>query len=230
MAASRIGIPHQAIDLRFSSDKDKHCRTVIAHRHPTAVIYDDVTTVDHELCPSVDVFTSGFPCQPFSREGLKLGTKDDRGKIGKDVIKYIQRQKPKTFILENVPTICRGDHKKFFDSLIQSLKKVKDNGTQCYFVDHKVLNTAEHGIPQSRKRVYIVGIKKKNLVTEFEWPRTLPFKNPADFLDPIDKKLLSEPDWPTSARRLQVLLTACGMLNDVMLNDVSLKRDLQSCW
>ncbi len=92
------------------------------------------------------------------------------------MIKYILKNKPRLFILENVSGLMSRRHKKTLDKLLKRISKEKRrNGSRYYNIRHKLLNTNEYGIPQNRPRVYIVGISAEHETdVEFTWPEQLP--------------------------------------------------------
>ena len=132
--------------------------------------------------PQVDFYVAGAPCPAFSQIGRRQGLKDNggagganRGAVLLDCVGYIVSRRPKTFILEQVPGLLQGKHKKVFDKIMVLLQGVERRGKPLYHVEFKVVNTCElTGIPQNRPRVYILGAYKtlmqRHGVTEFTWP------------------------------------------------------------
>ena len=117
------------------------------------------------------MYVAGFPCQPFSTAGLQRGfadTKDGRGELFWEVLRYIEDRRPKIFLLENVEGLTTLDGGKTLSVILEALKSVgsgkrKSGETQTkgiYDVHWKVLNTSDHGIPQNRRRWYCVGIRR----------------------------------------------------------------------
>ena len=103
---------------------------------------------------NVDLYMSGFPCQPFSLAGYQQGFKDEKGRgtIVNYVLEYIEKKRPNIFILENVKGFTVLDGGKYVKQVVQTLKEIKDNGsTSAYIVHHKVINTNDHGVPQHRE-------------------------------------------------------------------------------
>ena len=83
-----------------------------------------------------------------------------RGTIFHDVLKYIEARLPKVFILENVKGLVKINIGKDLRYMLKLLRQVKRNGSQAYVIKHQIMDTKEHGIPQSRPRWYCVGIRK----------------------------------------------------------------------
>lgn len=145
------------------------------------MLFGDICKRNIKDIPYIDMYECGFPCQPFSVAGKRKGTKDSRGTIFWECLQVIQYKKPMIFILENVRGLLSIDQGKTFQSMMDELNKIKIS-----HVDWKILNTADYGIPQSRKRIYIVGILKKSLKTEFKWPEPIPCKPLECFVDQND--------------------------------------------
>lgn len=164
---------------KFSSDIDKYCIQTIKANFNPEIIFGDITKRDIKKVPYVDIYVSGFPCQPFSQAGKRLGFEDKyRGNIFfycYDVIKTI---KPKCFILENVRGILTHNKKKTFKTIICKLNELKD-----YKVSWKLLNTKDYGIPHSRPRVFIIGLKGDK---DIKWPKERKMKKLNSYIDHKD--------------------------------------------
>ena len=112
--------------------------------------YKDAALRDISSMPKVDLFFSGFPCQAFSLQGLRLCLADPRGQSFDFSMRYIEYHKPSMVVMENVPAIMYGallEH--ILDRLISA----------GYSVDAEVLNTKDFGLPHNRKRLYIVAVQ-----------------------------------------------------------------------
>ncbi len=109
----------------------------------------------------VDVVLGGFPCQTFSYSGKRKGLSDPRGQLYKQMIRVIEHYRPKIFIAENVDGIRNSRknmigedvNKTALDTILEDFEKVG------YNVQYHVLNAADYGVPQSRRRVIIMGIR-----------------------------------------------------------------------
>ena len=104
-----------------------------------------------ESIPPHDILCGGFPCQPFSKAGKKLGREDNRGTLFDEIAKILEFRKPKYFILENVPFIAKHDNEETWNFMQDKLAQLG------YKVDHKIYSPQDFGIPQHRKRIFIVG-------------------------------------------------------------------------
>ncbi|MFQ5432393.1 MAG: DNA cytosine methyltransferase, partial [Nitrospinota bacterium] len=122
---------------------------------------DDIREINPSQIPDHDLLFAGFPCQPFSIIGNGRGFSDARGTLFFEIVKIIQAKQPKVFILENVKRLV--GHKNG-ETLNKILKTLRDLG---YWVDYKVLNALDYGLPQKRERVFIVGFSEPKA---FFWP------------------------------------------------------------
>jgi len=133
------------------------------------------------------MYVCGFPCQPFSslhaiNYQKDPNTKDKRKNMVNHCYDVIKIKQPCCFVLENVPKLVTEDGGRKFKSI---LKKLSTLGP--YEINHAILNTADFDVPQMRKRLYIVGIRKDTLKKSFEFPTPIPqTKTLEDFL--VDKK------------------------------------------
>src|SRR5699024_11216832 len=114
----------------------------------------DVTKIKEEDVPDHDVMVGGFPCQSFSISGNRLGLKDTRGTLFFEVARIVTEKQPKVVLLENVKGLLSDDNGK---TLHVILKTLNDAG---YLVDFKIINSKEHGVAQSRERVFIIGVRE----------------------------------------------------------------------
>ena len=85
-------------------------RLLIAGSHAPAMTYEDITSTARRQAPHVDVYTAGFPCQPYSAAGLNLGKEDHRC-VASYVVQYIKTRLPTLFVLENVKNLLSIRHK-----------------------------------------------------------------------------------------------------------------------
>jgi DNA (cytosine-5)-methyltransferase 1 len=171
----------------FSSEIDKHCITTIKANFNPKIIFGDLTQRKLKDIPDIDMYVCGFPCQPFSIAGERHGTLDPRGTIFYECLKVIKYKKPIIFLFENVHGLLSINQGTTFKEMIRLLETIKQNKQFIYNVYWKVLNTADYGIPQSRKRVFIIGIRKDYLQKPFEWPKSIPCKPLKEFVDWNDK-------------------------------------------
>jgi len=149
-------------DCVFTSEIKPYAVDVLTQNHPNEIITGDITQVDARDIPSFDFLLAGFPCQAFSAAGKRLGFQDTRGTLFFDVERIIAERKPYGFILENVEGLVNHDKENTHDKIGRTLKTILEHLEALdYKVSWKVLNAKCFGVPQDRKRIYIVGTKKK---------------------------------------------------------------------
>jgi len=140
----------------FSSEWDVHAQKTyeanFGHKP-----HGDITQVEVEDIPAHNILLGGFPCQPFSQAGQKLGFEDTRGTLFFDVARILEFHKPEIFLLENVKGFLGHDKGRTFEVVRKVLEDLD------YIVFHKVLNARDFGVPQNRERIYIIGINKTKL-------------------------------------------------------------------
>jgi len=169
----------------FSCDVDKYAKMTIMANFPPKTFYDDLTKRDNTQAEAADLYVAGFPCQPFSAAGKQQGFADElgRGTIFFKVREYIKAKSPKVFVLENVKGLTTLQGGKYFDAIMQSLEALGS-----YNIVHKIFDTKDHGVPQTRQRIYICGIHKDHDMGTFSWPQPLPRVSIEKFLEPRKKK------------------------------------------
>ncbi len=116
--------------------------------------YGNITKIDVDTLPNFDLLIAGFPCQTFSVIGKKEGFNDIRGQLIFHIIDILKAKNIKYFILENVKGLTTHDKGNTLKIILSSLDEAG------YYVEHKVLNSMNYGVPQMRQRVYFVGIRK----------------------------------------------------------------------
>lgn len=148
----------------FSSDIDSSARLTYHENfgeYPTG----DITTVDAKLIPSHDILFAGFPCQPFSIIGNGDGFEDARGTLFFEIARILRDKIPKAFILENVKRLVTHNDGHTFRRIIEALTDIG------YWVDYRILNALDYGLPQKRERVFIVGFINPVNLSLFRWPK-----------------------------------------------------------
>lgn len=142
--------------------------------------YGDITldSTKENIPDNFDLLCGGFPCQPFSICGKKLGFDDTRGTLFFDVCEILKKKKPQCFLLENVQHLTKHNKGRTFQVIIDSLLNLG------YNVSYKVLNANNFGIPQSRERIFIVG--SRNGMFNFDKIKTLPKQKLESLIDMSD--------------------------------------------
>jgi DNA (cytosine-5)-methyltransferase 1 len=146
-------------------------------------VHGDITQIDAKDIPDFDFLLAGFPCQAFSVAGTRKGFDDTRGTLFFDVARIIREKKPTGFLLENVEGLVSHDHGRTLEVILNVLKDLK------YHVDWKVLNSADFGVAQSRKRIYISGRKDREIsLSNFEKHTSILEDILEEGLPPLDTK------------------------------------------
>lgn len=146
-AAAELGITLECLGY---SEIDKHAIATY-EEHFDQPNFGDITTVNADDLPDFGLFAGGFPCQAFSIGGKRRGFEDTRGTLFFDVARILRAKRPGHVLLENVKGLLSHDGGRTFRIIIETLT---DLG---YCVEWQVLNSKNHGVPQNRERVYIVG-------------------------------------------------------------------------
>ena len=142
----------------------------------------DVTEVDFNATPDVDVMIGGFPCQSFSTVNPTKDTNDARANLYKQIVRFLQTKQPKYFICENVKGLMTLQGGSIVNKIIGEF-------CQCgYRVQFRLLKAVEFGIPQRRERVIIIGIRN-DLVFNYEYPTPICTKETATPLGAVIDKL-----------------------------------------
>lgn len=135
----------------FTSEIKPYAVNVLRDNHPSETITGDITKVDTKNIPDFDILCAGFPCQAFSSAGKRQGFADTRGTLFFEVERILRDKRPKGFILENVEGLVNHDGGKTLKVIIDKLTALN------YKFEYRVLNSKYFGVPQERKRIYIVG-------------------------------------------------------------------------
>jgi DNA (cytosine-5)-methyltransferase 1 len=164
-ALIRLNIDYESI---FSCDMDKYARQTYIHNYGQPKYYPE-NVYDREIPKeSLDFYMTSPPCQAFSLAGKRKGEDDKRGILFYNSHEFIQKNKPRYFIFENVKGLLSDDKGKTFQRWIDYLAGKSVNGNPTifphdesvpYHVYYQVLNAKNYGIPQNRERVFIVGIR-----------------------------------------------------------------------
>lgn len=159
----RIALEELGAKCVFSSEWDKQAKLTYSTNFGDTP-NGDITQINESEIPKHDILAAGFPCQPFSISGKRLGFEDTRGTLFFDVARIIKYHNPKLVILENVRNFATHDN----GNTLQVVKKtLQDFG---YSVFYKVMNASDYGLPQNRKRIFIICFREDLNVQEFTFP------------------------------------------------------------
>ncbi|TAG22842.1 MAG: DNA (cytosine-5-)-methyltransferase [Cytophagia bacterium] len=147
----------------LTSEIKPYAIQTLKHNHQHEHFVGDIFKVKNEDIPPFDFLFGGFPCQPFSASGKRNGFADTRGTLFFEIERIIRFHQPEGFILENVEGLVKHDLENKNDEIGRTLRIIleKLENELEYQVTWKVLDSVHFGVPQSRKRVFIVGTKKR---------------------------------------------------------------------
>ena len=157
-----LGFEQQGFHTVWANDIDiDSCDT---HRawSQTTVVPGDIGKIKFSEVPKADVVLGGFPCQGFSLAGPRK-INDSRNSLYRHFVDLLQFVNPKVFVAENVKGLLTLGEGKIIEAI------VSDFASKGYFVQYKLLNASDYGVPQDRFRVVMVGIRK-DCASEFSYP------------------------------------------------------------
>lgn len=137
------------------------CKTLEKYFPGADIRNEDIAGI--ETFPDADVVVGGYPCQSFSMAGNRDPEKDERTNLYKQFLRVISIVRPKYFVAENVSGLKQLSSGTFLKEQVDAY------GKAGYNVSYQVLNARDYGVPQSRKRLFIVGVRK-DLNQAFEFP------------------------------------------------------------
>ena len=133
------------------SEIDKYAIKVYERNFNGHKNYGDITKINADELPDFDCLVGGFPCQAFSIAGKRKGFDDTRGTLFFDLARILRAKQPRLFVFENVKGLLSHDNGNTFRTIIATLTEL---GYDCQW---QVLNSKNHGVPQNRERIIIVG-------------------------------------------------------------------------
>lgn len=157
----------------MTSEIKPYAVKTLKHNFGHDFLAGDIFEICNELIPDFDFLLGGFPCQPFSAGGKRQGFLDTRGTLFFEIERILREKKPYGFILENVEGLVKHDLENKNDEIGRTLKTIlhtleNDLG---YKTSWKVFDSLEFGLPQSRKRIFIVGTKDEKIDLNGNKPR-----------------------------------------------------------
>jgi DNA (cytosine-5)-methyltransferase 1 len=175
-ALIRLGVQFEEV---FACDMDKYARDTFIHNYGEPKYYP-TNVYDREIpSESLDIYMTSPPCQAFSLAGKRLGKEDKRGILFFNSHEFIQVNKPRFFIFENVKGLLSDDGGRTFQEWVNMLSGKSVNGVPVlfpyddsvpYHLYWQVLNAKHHGVPQNRERVFLIGIRD-DADNRFQFPR-----------------------------------------------------------
>ncbi|HIQ16688.1 MAG TPA: DNA cytosine methyltransferase [Novosphingobium capsulatum] len=135
----------------FFSEIEAFPCAVLAHRFPAVPCHGDFTTIGADQYGPIDLLVGGTPCQSFSIAGLRGGLDDSRGNLALEFLRLADRKRPRWLVWENVPGVLSSNGGRDFGSILGGMVELG------YGVAYRVLDAQHFGVPQRRRRVFVVG-------------------------------------------------------------------------
>lgn len=146
-----LGFERAGMQCVAQVEIDKDCREVLKRHFPDVVQYEDVCNVGRQNLPAVDLICGGFPCQDVSIAGRRAGLAGERSGLWFEFQRILMETKPRWVVIENVPGLLSSNSGRDFAIILHGL-------AECgYRVTWRVLDAQYFGVPQRRRRVFIVG-------------------------------------------------------------------------
>lgn len=184
-----FGFHDAGIKSIYAVECDKHAAKTFELNFPDAkVSCADVRTIDFSRYRGkVDIVCGGPPCQPFSSGGLRNSADDTRDMIP-TFIEAVRSIAPQAFLMENVNGLTVGERRAYLDSVLDQLRGLG------YNITWQVVNAAEYGVPQIRKRLIIIGVREE--IFEFPTPthgpgKPLPYVSAGEVLAVVNSQTVN---------------------------------------
>jgi DNA (cytosine-5)-methyltransferase 1 len=162
-----LGFIQAGHEIVWANDHDKDAVLTYKENIGNHITLDDIESIDASTIPDAEILIGGFPCQGFSCANLKRSTEDQRNGLYLQFLRILSAKKTKYFLAENVRGLLSLDEGRVIEMILKDF-------AACglgYSVKYEVLNAADYGVPQHRRRVIIVGVRN-DLMGEnnFEFP------------------------------------------------------------
>ena len=168
-----LGFERAGFNILLGIDIWKDALLTFSHNHKhSRTLQADLSTLDPKDTlrlldnKRIDVIIGGPPCQGFSVAGKRI-VDDNRNKLYKRFVEFVDHFKPKAFVLENVPNILSIGNGIIRDSIVSDFSAIG------YQVEYKIMTASDYGVPQNRRRAIFVGFRNGH---KFSFP--LPYETP----------------------------------------------------
>ncbi len=160
-----LGFQQAGFDVVWANEYDKEIWETYEKNHPNTILdRRSIVTIHENEVPECDGIIGGPPCQSWSEAGALRGINDKRGQLFFDFIRILEAKQPKFFLAENVSGMLLARHSE----ALKNIKKMFENAG--YNLSFQLLNASDYNVPQDRKRVFFIGIRK-DLGFTFEFPK-----------------------------------------------------------
>lgn len=148
-----LGFKMAGHEIIWANDLYEDAVETYKHNLGGHIVCEDISNIDVNEIPDCDIIIGGFPCQGFSVANMKRHVTDERNALYKQLIRVMEAKNPKFFLAENVKGLTNLDKGTVFQMILN------DFSALGYQVSYQVLNAADYGVPQTRQRVIIVGVR-----------------------------------------------------------------------
>ena len=159
-----LGFEKAGFEIVFANEFDKTIWSTYERNHKAPLDKRDIRLIPSEEIPDCDGIIGGPPCQSWSEAGALRGINDERGKLFYEYIRILKDKQPKFFVAENVSGMLADLHREAVQNIIQSFEAAG------YNISVTLVNAVDYGVPQDRKRVFYIGIRK-DLNLQFVFPK-----------------------------------------------------------
>lgn len=159
-----LGFEKAGFNISMANEYDKGIWATYEANHSAPLIKGDIRNIKNTDFPNeIDGIIGGPPCQSWSEAGSLRGINDSRGQLFFDYIRILKNKQPKFFLAENVSGMLASRHSEAVKNIIQQFEDCGYNLTLT------LVNAADYGVPQDRKRVFYIGFRK-DLKIDFKFP------------------------------------------------------------
>lgn len=162
-----LGFQKAGFDVIWANEYDKEIWETYEKNHPhTKLDRRSIVDIPAQDVPECDGIIGGPPCQSWSEAGAARGIQDKRGQLFYDFIRILSAKQPKFFLAENVSGMLISKHSE----ALEGIKELFRNAGIGYELSFEMLNACDYNVPQDRKRIFFIGIRK-DLNFKFEFPK-----------------------------------------------------------
>lgn len=167
-----LGFEKAGFDVIWANEYDKDIWETYANNHPNTILdRRNITNVPSSDIPDCDGIIGGPPCQSWSEAGALRGINDKRGQLFYDFIRILEAKQPLFFLAENVSGMLLNRH----SDALSNIKEMFRSAGTGYELSFTMVNACDYNVPQDRKRVLFVGIRR-DIGFKFEFPNPIPNK------------------------------------------------------
>jgi DNA (cytosine-5)-methyltransferase 1 len=162
-----LGFAQAGFRILWANDIDQKACETYERNLGKHIVCGDIQEIDYSTIPNADLILGGFPCQDFSMIWKRGGITTERGNLYRNFVNLVSKTEPLMFIAENVKGLMTANRGKAIKQIIEDFSAT---GRYGYETKPHLVDFADYGTPQLRKRVLIIGIRKDIKLT-FETPK-----------------------------------------------------------